>query len=351
MTVKQKKPAPEVQTDWPAALRTGQEGVARWNARPATARQLTRLGHGDYAGCDLAGIDFSGQSVLKFKASGADLTGATLSGGTFIEGDFRDANLSSARMSKFCGRDADFTGANLAGVDLTNGRLARAKCAGADLSRADLTGADVVGADFTGATLTGATLDDIVCDTTTKWPEGFTPPAKPSRSGLAANLGDPSGAVNVDGLLARLHQSINANRMFRTMDMLRTGRNQVFAEVEDTRVYGVVRSQREPDLVYSCVLVEDGTYSCCTPNLMACMGLRGEACKHLLVLVIGLARAGKLDAAVADRWLSAARGKEHVWSQALLDRLGDTLLKFKGADAGEIDWRPTETIPEDFYSA
>ena len=25
-------------------------------------------------------------------------------------------------------------------------------------------------------------------------------------------------------------------------------------------------------------------------------------------------------------------------------------LRYKGAEAGEIDWRPTETIPEDYYS-
>jgi hypothetical protein len=27
-----------------------------------------------------------------------------------------------------------------------------------------------------------------------------------------------------------------------------------------------------------------------------------------------------------------------------------TFLKYKGVEAGEIDWRPTETIPEDFYA-
>jgi hypothetical protein len=27
-----------------------------------------------------------------------------------------------------------------------------------------------------------------------------------------------------------------------------------------------------------------------------------------------------------------------------------TLLRYKGAEAGEIDRRPTETIPEDFYA-
>jgi hypothetical protein len=351
-----KKPrvVPESEADWPATLRTGPEGVALWNARPPSARQLTRLGHGDYAGCDLAGIDFTGQSVLKFQAAGADLTGALLTRGSFIEGDFRDADLSYARMAKFGGRDGDFRGAKLVGVDLTSGRLARARFAGADLTRADLTGADVVGADFTGATLTDATLADLVSDSTTVWPEGFTLPAPKwsSPPGVAAQFaGSLGGAVNIDGFMARLCQTFDPKRIARTLDMLRTGRNQLFAEVEEARVFGVVRSQREPDLVYSCVLADDGTYSCCTPNLMACMGLRGEPCKHLLVLLIGLARAGKLDATTADHWVAATRGKEHSWSEALRDRLGDTLLKLKGAEAGEIDWRPTETIPEDFYSA
>jgi hypothetical protein len=27
-----------------------------------------------------------------------------------------------------------------------------------------------------------------------------------------------------------------------------------------------------------------------------------------------------------------------------------TFLRYKGAEAGEVDWRPTETIPEDFYA-
>ena len=27
-----------------------------------------------------------------------------------------------------------------------------------------------------------------------------------------------------------------------------------------------------------------------------------------------------------------------------------TFLKYKGAEAGEIDWRPTESVPEDFYA-
>jgi hypothetical protein len=28
----------------------------------------------------------------------------------------------------------------------------------------------------------------------------------------------------------------------------------------------------------------------------------------------------------------------------------ETFLEYKGAEAGQVDWRPTETIPEDFYA-
>jgi hypothetical protein len=27
-----------------------------------------------------------------------------------------------------------------------------------------------------------------------------------------------------------------------------------------------------------------------------------------------------------------------------------TFIRYKGAEAGEVDWRPTETIPEDYYA-
>jgi hypothetical protein len=32
------------------------------------------------------------------------------------------------------------------------------------------------------------------------------------------------------------------------------------------------------------------------------------------------------------------------------DNLATIFLKYKSAEAGEVDWRPTETIPEDFYA-
>jgi hypothetical protein len=120
--------------------------------------------------------------------------------------------------------------------------------------------------------------------------------------------------------------------------------------VEAEVVRGVVKSQTEPDKVYACVLTSDGTYACCSADLEQCLGLRGEPCKHLLVLVIGLARAGKLDPTTADEWLVAAKKKNTRWNKTVQNEMADALLKYKGAQAGEVDWRPTETLPEDFYT-
>jgi hypothetical protein len=75
--------------------------------------------------------------------------------------------------------------------------------------------------------------------------------------------------------------------------------------------------------------------------------LRGALCKHILVLIVGLTKAGQLDPATVNAWVDASK----IQSPALdKDLMSETFLRFKGAEAGEIDWRPTETIPEDFYA-
>ncbi len=157
-------------------------------------------------------------------------------------------------------------------------------------------------------------------------------------------------ATDINGLMARLHKIIDPARMKRTLDMLKKEKHQLFSEIEPTMIRGIVRSQKEANLVYSCVLTEDGTYSCATPDVEKCMGLSDEPCKHIMVLVIGLARAGLFDPATADRWMLAAKTKGPRWNKTVKNYVSDSLLKYKGVEAGEVDWRPTETIPEDFYA-
>ena len=67
----------------------------------------------------------------------------------------------------------------------------------------------------------------------------------------------------------------------------------------------------------------------------------------LLVLIVGLTKAGELDPGTAHDWTQASRGKKAELDK---DAMTETLLQYKGAEAGEVDWRPTETIPEDYYA-
>jgi hypothetical protein len=130
--------------------------------------------------------------------------------------------------------------------------------------------------------------------------------------------------------------------------MLKAERFQLFADVQESHLVGVVKSQSDPDLVYSARLDSNGMFACCTQNLNICGGLRGAPCKHLLVLIIGLAQNDLVDPTTVDEWLDASR----LVTKPELDKdsMSETFLRYKGAEAGEVDWRPTETVPEDYYA-
>jgi uncharacterized protein YjbI with pentapeptide repeats len=346
--------------DWVAVLRSGPAGVKKWNRLTTAERAAVKLAGADLGGCDLtganlSGIDATGASFAAAVLADARLNGLATAGARFYKASFAGADLTRAKLTGAGFDEADFTGAKLVGADLTRSHARWASFAGADLTGANLTGLSLVGSDLTGANLTDAIASAGYFDKDTKWPAGFVVPGDYIWHGKATDprlsgKGKKAVAADINGLMARLHRIIDPGRMKRTLDMLKKGKNQLFAEVEPTLVRGVVKSQTEEDLVYSCVLTDDGTYACCTPNVEPCLGLRGEPCKHLLVLVIGLARAGELDPTTADKWVVAAAAKNHRWNKTTKNHVSETLLKYKGAQAGEIDWRPTETIPEDFYA-
>jgi Pentapeptide repeats (8 copies) len=326
-----KKPA----VDWIALLRAGADGVKKWNRLTRAGRKAVDLTAADLSGIDLVGINLTDMEAGKASFARSNLGGASLTGGGFD--------------------GADFTGVTLTDADLSSARFRKSAFAGADLAGATFTYASLQGADLTGATLTATVFDKAWFDKNTKWPAGFTVPGEMTFFGSGTDprlsgKGKKAVATDINGLMARLHTLIDPARMKRTLDMLKAGKNQLFAEIEPTLVRGVVRSQSEEDLVYSCVLTQDGMYACCTPDVVLCMGLRGEPCKHLLVLLIGLARAGQLDPTTIDKWVVAAAGQNHKWNKTTRNHVSDTLLRYKGVQAGQIDWRPTETIPEDFYA-
>ncbi len=139
----------------------------------------------------------------------------------------------------------------------------------------------------------------------------------------------------------------DVGKVKKALSMLRADRFQLYVDVSDERLVGVVKSQNDPTLVYACRLAHDGTYSCCTQNLNVCGGLKGSVCKHILVLVVGLVQGKSVEKATALAWLQASSGKRHDHDR---DAAGEVFIKYKGAEAGEVDWRPTETLPEDYYA-
>ncbi len=145
----------------------------------------------------------------------------------------------------------------------------------------------------------------------------------------------------------RLRGTVDQSRLKKSLKMLKADRFELFSEVGEDAFTGVVKSQTDADLVYSCRLTASGEFACCTQNLNPCGGLRGALCKHLLVLIVGLTKGDQIDAQTAATWADASNACKPNLDK---DVMSEVLLKYKGAEAGEVDWRPVETIPEDYYA-
>jgi predicted DNA-binding WGR domain protein len=164
-------------------------------------------------------------------------------------------------------------------------------------------------------------------------------------------IGSSAATIDFSGFVAELYAVADERKISRAMKMLRSERCSLYADVQKSHLLGVVRSQTDPDTVYASWISSDGNFGCVETDETNCMGIgRGKtasACKHLLVLTIGLVRNHQLDAKTAIAWLRAS-----VRNAASSDatRTAHAFLQYAAALAGEIDWRPTETVPEDYYA-
>ncbi|MBF0103376.1 MAG: hypothetical protein HQK77_20945 [Desulfobacterales bacterium] len=144
-----------------------------------------------------------------------------------------------------------------------------------------------------------------------------------------------------------IEKHTDPQRIAKAKQMLKASRFQLFSEYNEKYLSGVVKSQTDPTLVYSCKIDQDGNFACCTQNLNSCGGLRGKPCKHILVLLIGLVQAGEVQPEVMHQWILKTKANAPRLNK---DAMSEIFLRYKGAEAGELDWRPTETIPEDYYA-
>jgi uncharacterized protein YjbI with pentapeptide repeats len=153
--------------------------------------------------------------------------------------------------------------------------------------------------------------------------------------------------TDIATFLKALELRADKSKIDKATKMLKAEKFQLFNDITDTHMNGVVKSQTDPDLVYACRIESGGQYACCTQNLNICGGLRGSICKHLLVLIIGLVKAGQLDPGDIDTWIAKTHDTKPELNK---ETMGEIFIRYKGAEAGEVDWRPTETVPEDYYA-
>jgi uncharacterized protein YjbI with pentapeptide repeats len=342
--------------EWVAVLKSGKKGIARWNEHPMVhSRLLDKVAGIDLCGANLAGLKLEGIEWKDANFRGANLSGAMLLHSKFPAGNFTNVDLAKANLTQ-----TQFVGANLSKANLTEAEfrgvsLKGADCTNANFTRTFLEHANLCGADFTGADLKDAKLAQATYDDKTRWPRKFAltldmiwkgPGTSPAAHALVKST-KPKGKLDIDQFMKRLEELTDAAKLSKALKMLKVDRFRLYAQTADDHFVGVVKSQGDPDLVYSCRLNSDGTYACCTQNLNICGGLRGSLCKHLLVLIVGLSKTGDLDPSAIDTWIRLSKTNKPALDK---DAMSETFLRYKGAEAGEIDWRPTETIPEDYYA-
>src|SRR5262249_31657217 len=248
---------------------------------------------------------------------GANLAGARIDGTPLDGTSFQNANLKKAWLAGRQGSEANFTGADASGANLRGRNWKRACFKEPNLSGADFSYSSVCGADFSGANLDGTVFDQTRFDEATIFPKGIALDAALTWVGKGTDPRLPKpedlktkGPLDLDSFLARLAENTEAAKLQKALSMLKADRFKLYAQVEKDSVVGVVKSQSDPELVYSCRIAADGTFACCTQNLNVCGGLRGSLCKHLLVLIVGLANGNELDLAEVDSWVAGSRARK-----------------------------------------
>lgn len=273
------------------------------------------------------------------------------------ESNFAKAQLKQARFAKGSFRKTCFDGAQLEAATFASCDLQEASFVDANLVAVTFRQASIVGVDFTGADLTDVVFRGCLFNEQTVWPKNFKMPNSglkwhgkgPDPSKLAALDAAAKKADPVDLATFRdnVAKQVDSSRLKKALKMLKKDSFQLFVEASDDGISGVVKSQTDASLVYSCHISSSGEFCCCTQNLNPCGGLRGALCKHLLVLIFGIANDESVNTSALDLWVE----KSTIQSPNLdKDAMSAVLLKYKGAEAGEIDWRPTETVPEDYYA-
>lgn len=332
-------------------LLAGEKELWRFEKVRQQTKELAEWTDSDLSGAFLEGVVLFRLDFSSCNFDGAKLKGASLIQSKFRNATFRGADLTEANLSNAEAKGANFENAVLKGARLHDFNLRDATLTGADLSKAQLYHASLSNVDLSTCKIDKTEFSSASYDEKTKFPANFAQTVQLNWRGKGP---DPFKATmktitvpDFDSFMHYLKSNYDENRIKNVIKMLKKDSFQLYADVTKSGVTGVVKSQRDPDLFYACSLQSDGNFCCGTQNLRACGGLKGALCKHLLVLLIGLTKAGQIDHSICLRWVLESLQE---YPEMDKDTVSEIFLKYKAAGAGKIDWRPMETIPEDYYA-
>jgi len=337
-----------------ADLLGGPHGLRAWKSRSSAEKKIAaHLRKVDFSCADLIDVNLFSGGLFDFGESifdSANLSNANLSHCILRSCSFRNSVMNNSCLTSADAGNADFTGATMGDANLSHGQFSHAKFCDVNLKGADLSYADFCGADLSDVNLADAKLLHTYCDEFTKWPLGFKQTSElVFRDGKNLVMATPAQPqMGFREFVSFIETELAAARVDKAIDMLKGESFQLFVDLNNDSIVGVVKSQTNWELVYSCLLRDTGDYSCCTQNLRRCGGLMsGTLCKHILVLILGLAQKKQIDVADACNWILASKEKKPAIDK---DKMTAAFLRYQGAAVGEVDWRPTETVPEDFYT-
>jgi hypothetical protein len=301
------------------------------------------------AGINLERLDFSGANFDR-----CNLEKAALGNADFAKTTFKKANLEGANLSSVNAARADFSEACMKSTLSYSGNFKNVTFKKTDLTESSFNECDIRGADFTDCITSGASFNQSKYDEKTIFPADFPKDSlKWKGTGVDPRIEQDlkealdKDVSSYDEFIDEVRNNFESERIDKALKMLKKERFQLFSHITPEQVVGIVRSQSNTELVYACMLNETGNFSCCTQNLKPCGGLKGALCKHLLVLLIGLTKSEQLEPDKAANWVIQSKFHQPKIQK---EAMSDVFLHYKGALVGEFDWRPTETIPEDYYT-
>lgn len=336
-------------------LRNGSEGVKEWNAIAALLIAEGTDSKGlDAAGCQIEGADFSQKDLTGINFQNAKLGNINGYAADFSKSNFTNTYGECLVLAGANFKECDFANARFVKCYFSSSSLQKAGLRGATFEECNLSGCDLRDCDLSQAIFDQSDLSRCRFNEATKFPDDLELPVDLVWTGKGASPlirrtleKAAAGPIDFEGFMKSLEGCVDEDRLEKAIKMLKTDRFQLFADVQEDAIVGIVKSQTDADLIYSCRLAADGVFACCSQNLNSCGGLRGALCKHLLVLIIGLCRQSAVDTTISNAWVKASRLQKPRLDK---DIMSEILLRYKGAEAGEIDWRPTETLPEDYYA-